>query len=105
MCFKKIKDILFPLNVFGKDRKSIAYDVPGATYYMSVTWIGDRLDLIYCNEDINTGEITETRNTYTIDGGFFQTVINGINYKIPQNKIFFNCTNVTSLIVDGNQLI
>lgn len=104
MSFKKLNDFFWPFNIFGQNKKSISYDVPGSTISIHVSWTGDKLMLIYCNES-DTGEIVETRFTEEGGGTFIQIVKNGFNFQIPQNKIFFNCTNVTSLIVNGQQLI
>ena len=104
MSFKKLNDFFWPFNIFGQNKKSISYDVPGSTISIHVSWTGDKLMLIYCNE-FDTGEIEKTVTTHQGGGMFSHTVRNGVNFQIPQNKIFFNCTNVTSLIVNGQQLI
>ena len=50
MCCKKIKQILFPLNIFGKDKRSFKKTVPNPPYtdvQYTVDWMGERLDICF----------------------------------------------------------
>ena len=114
MCCKKIKQILWPFNIFGKDKKAISYPLPRdpLPHSIPVEWIGERLRVSFVFTkhlltpsphnvnipvvlDFTDGDgTTETINTWK--NGFVIT---------DDWTIHFNCTNVTSLIVNGETLI
>lgn len=116
MC-KFIKDILFPLNLFGKKRVCVAYTIPdGATiedYTLNVVWSGERMEIAYTQRNTRTmpGIITPI-STIHIDGSESGIIVysrdEGYRFRFTQlinNVVYFNCTNVTKLIVNGEQLI
>ena len=113
MC-KRIKDILWPLNVLGKKKKSATYKLSGdpLPHTIPVEWWGDQLritftfyrrvytpyprtvtipiTLDFANGDGATETITTWRNGFAISEDW---------------TLHFNCTNVTKLIVNGEQII
>lgn len=116
MC-KWIKDILFPTNVLGKKKKCVFYEfedgnVPNPIN-LSIVWVGEKIRMSYTivtnvqrpfphavvvengKADFNGGDGTE--ETYTIS--YRRGTV------LAKRKLYFNCTNVTSLIVNGEQLI
>ena len=114
MC-KFIKDILFPLNLFGKKRVCVAYTIPdGATiedYTLNVVWSGERMEIAYTQRNIRTmpGIITPISTIHT-DGSESEIIVDTRTsrwqyIRLVNNEVYFNCTNVTKLIVNGEQLI
>lgn len=116
MC-KFIKDILFPLNLLGKKRVCVAYTVPDgsqiADYTLNVVWSGERMEVAYTNRIIQVmpGVIKPVSNIHT-NGNESEIIIHtrgeGARPQFTQlinNVVYFNCTNVTKLIVNGEQLI
>ncbi len=113
MCLKKIKDILFPFNIFGKDKKCVIFKIPDSIvipYTIDIWWTGDRLQetysYIWTNHDpvprrliYTDGNNTHIQHTGIIPGGLNPNAV------IMDNKIYFNCTNVTRLNVNGVDLI
>ena len=125
MCMKKIKDILFPTNLLGKNKKSFAYRldyVPAIdfTKTVNVVWSGKRLDITYTTIEYprrpgyspTPDEFIYTPFRYTYKDGdedtrVIETPFVRTNHVIDviSHSVFFNCTNVTSLVVNGEQLI
>lgn len=113
MC-KFIKDILFPLNLFGKKRVCVAYKVTGRTpedYTLNVVWTGERMEIAYTQRNIRTmpGIITPISTIHT-DGSESEIIVDTRTsrwqyIRLVNNVVYFNCTNVTKLIVNGEQLI
>lgn len=120
MC-KWIKDILFPTNVLGKKRKSLTFDIPAyppMPVTLTIVWSGELLKLAYTNlvswrygyngdypivvsrkgqfKDGNSTTVTFNVKQGA-DGYETQTVAN--------QRVYISCTNVTSLVVNGQTLI
>ena len=119
MC-KRIKDILWPTNIFGKHKQSVAFDLPdnNTVVSLNIVWSGERMIAEYTkrvvtkapNLPISTMDFPE-RITYTNGDSTSENlwIMRGAQgYRItstPENKVHFTCTNVTSLVVNGQQLI
>lgn len=115
MC-KFIKDILFPLNLLGKKRVCVAYKVTGRTpedYTLNVVWSGERMEVAYTQNimrtmppkkvsvsDMHTNGNESEITIYTRGEGS-----RPMGIQLIRNIVYFNCTNVTKLIVNEEQLI
>lgn len=111
MC-KFIKDILFPLNVLGKKKRSIVIDLPDGydPVTLNINWEGDRIDVRYTR-------IWLPPRQYGKAQGIEQTLINGdaaavdvirvnnVHQRITCDKVYLECTNVEYLYVNGEKLI
>ena len=119
MC-KRIKDILFPTNVLGKKKKCVKFDLPDGFYRgtINIQWEGERLDVTFTYGVQIKFPPSERRRYFTNerfnfvdgDGGVDTIDIDTYNLSrsskwVEERVIYFNCTNVTSLIVNGEQLI
>lgn len=121
MC-KRIKDILWPFNIFGKKIVSIPYKLPdGDTINVQVVWEGERLQMCYTHivVDRTSRKITKTpvkriavlgveidENIVRGNIGRYHYAVGANDGDAPEhNVIYFKCTNVTSLIVNGEQII
>ena len=123
MC-KRIKDILWPLNVLGSKVRSIKYKLPdGGTITVQVVWEGKRLQMCYTH--LRRAMDWEYRKTYVTPvkhvktngteineeitrgmRGRFYNAVGAFDSSAPEhNVIYFKCTNVTKLIVNGEQII
>lgn len=120
MCIVKLRDILLPTNVLGKNIRCVSYDTTDVPVVddkktLTVTWAGERIEFSYTtrhvyingpkrkteyrkNKEILAGTGTETRT-------FRYGPRNPQVFEYLEPMIYFKCTNVTSLIVDGQQLI
>ena len=114
MC-KWIKDILFPTNVLGKKKKSIRVDLENPPYdarTFDIVWSGERLDVIWAEQKrngINMLPVVDHRETFT-DGDMTAEQVIVIQRVLGQfrqwtDAIYFNCTNVTYLSINGEQYI
>ena len=125
MC-KKIKDILFPTNLLGRKVvcKSAVVSAPtrwpAQTITHTVIWSGDRLQIDYtCTTaatirpgrgmyDIDRYEMIREAgdmSTETFDITTYSKGHGGATRALVENTIYFKCTNVTYLSIDGEQLI
>lgn len=119
MC-KWIKDILFPTNCFGKKKKCAKYQLPDGftSVTLNIQWEGERLDVTFTYGVQIKLPPSERRRYYTNerfnfvdgDGGVDTIYIDRYNTAqnakwVEEQMIYFNCTNVTQLIVNGEQLI
>ena len=113
MCCKKIKDILHPFNIFGKDKRNFVIDIPNedGLFYLNIEWTGDRLQVVWTKSYRNGGiiEHRSERKTYengTITEETIEIRQSTIPYvKVSNHKIYLDCTNVTYLSVNGEDLI
>lgn len=113
MC-KWIKDILFPTNVLGKKKDSFEIKIENPPYTsrtFNIEWTGERLDIAYTKQT-RRGRVyfKEPIRLQYLDGNETEeefTVAQSVIYqgRIWTDNVYFNCTNVTSLIVNGEQLI
>lgn len=121
MC-KKIKDILHIFNIKGNDRKSVSYSIADVPLEIdektiNISWIGERMVMsyteFYSRKNVTPNIVTYTpkKTTYTDgDGAYFQVVLPYVRTQRVQRRpmddmLYFDCTNVTSLIVNGDVLI
>ena len=113
MCCKKIKDILFPLNVLGKKKQCVNYQLTDPLpNTIPVEWIGERLRITFTYykriyhpmpKKVTIPEIVDLENG---DGSEEIIGVHRNGFAIADDwTIHFNCTNVTSLIVNGETLI
>ena len=125
MCVQKIKDILFPTNVLGKNviSKSCKLQIPEGQNYVNihVEWEGERLEIAFTHiktnvparkrENINIREMLEDGDTFeeTYYVGYHSVnlwAIGATDDNAPEhNVIYFKCTNVTKLVCNGEQII
>lgn len=112
MC-KYIKDIFFPFNIFGKKKQCVSFDIPNdhSTVTLNIEWTGERLQVAWTRSMRQGGRIEHEpkRQTYT-NGHVTEETIEIKRTVHPQvgvsdNRIYFNCTNVTYLSVNGMDLI
>lgn len=114
MC-KWLRDILFPLNLLGKKKRSFEVPVQSPPYNnvpFTVVWSGDRLDMCYASL-FKRGKSkvipTPIRAQYTNGNMDTETFI--VNQRASGdmrtwvNAVYFNCTNVTYLEINGTQYI
>lgn len=112
MC-KFIKDILFPLNLLGKKRVCVAYKVTGRTpedYTLNVVWSGERMEVAYTQIAVVPPPAkTLPRRKMHTNGDSEEFTIYARprpeRIRLAEDTVYFNCTNVTKLIVNGEQLI
>ena len=115
MCLQRLRDILFPLNVLAKDRRVITFDasaVPTVMYVktLNIVWTGKRLGILSTTRvtTMGVGDKYRQERTYYTDGnGSSETysVQDGTLTKTTNFTVYFDCTNVTSLIVNGTTII
>lgn len=112
MC-KFIKDILFPLNILGKKRVCVAYKVVGRTaedYTLNVVWTGEQMEVTYTQIAVVPPPAkTLPRREMHTNGDSEEFTIYARprpeRISLAEDTVYFNCTNVTKLIVNGEQLI
>lgn len=117
MC-QRLRDIFFPTNVLGKDKRTIKFSLASLTPSMhhlifDIQFVGERLEVCY-TQIANYGKQYRQQSFLYEDGD--GTLFNFDIHPYDRNGdkvrngaldelIYFKCTNVTSLIVDGQQLI
>ena len=112
MC-KHIKDILFPLNILGKKKKS--FDIAITDYsedaVFEIEWTGERLDICWTSK-FRRGKYHEShqeRRSFTNGNNSLTEITIEQRQESDLRKwaeaIYFNCTNVTKLIINGEQYI
>ena len=115
MC-KWIKDILWPTNVLGSKKQSFKVEIPAPPYedvLFTVEWTGRRLDVCYCIHfrKGRDSKYTDRRLTYTAAEGDEGTQTFTVHQDAAADRrtwvtaVFFECTDVTKLIVNGQQFI
>ena len=111
MC-KMIKEILSVLNPCGKRKRYLSIDVP--PYLLNIVWSGEALCVSYTEHRFTPKRehiYTPKKFAYANGNNTTETIDipNGdksdAKYFVVDNKVYFNCTNVTSLIVNGETLI
>lgn len=115
MCISKIKDILHPLNPFGKDRKTLAYDLNdvstvGHKKTLNIVWTGETLTAAYTDvfsPMMGDRVVTPYKITYRNGNSSAETieVLSAFYHYNPDHSIYFDCINVTYLEVNGDILI
>ena len=115
MC-KWIKDILWPTNAKGDKKQSFKVEIAAPPYNnvtFTVEWAGERLDICYCSlfRRGRDRAYTDHRLDYTaVDGDegtqtftVFQNAL--ADRRTWVEAVYFECTNVTKLIINGEQFI
>lgn len=111
MC-KWIKDILFPTNVFGKKIKTFTFPhthPPYNSYNYDIEWTGERLEFTYTQSGRSGGKVIQIPHRITFENG--NNTEENVFVKQTQfpsswaSDLYLKCTNVTKLIVNGEQLI
>lgn len=115
MC-KVIKDILSNvLNPCGRKKRHITISTP--PFLLNIVWSGQALNVCYTQWVINSRggmwiePYQQKQFNYANGNNSVETIdipngkIGNHKYNVKDNKVFFNCTNVTSLIVNGETLI
>ena len=120
MC-QHLRDILYPLNILCKNKRTIRYslaDTPidgGGFKNITMIWSGKRLEFVYTErlEDVNTGNVTyqSVKRVQTnqeaekwvedIDFGTHD----GFIHSAVGDMLYLKCTGVTTLIVNGHNVL
>ena len=106
MCLK-IKNILSVLNPFGIKKQYVDFPLP-LTWFgaVNVVWAGKALKYSYNIEYPTVPRVDEYSGFYINGDGFsFNINLNVHINRLQDQAIHFNCTNVTYLEVNGQQLI
>lgn len=112
MCITKIKQILFPTNVTGRDIQTFSLPQvhpPYNDYNYNITWTGERLDVCYTTiGKVMGGRTVITPREFQYTNG--NESEENISVRQQQGRswasdIYFKCTNVTKLIINGEQYI
>lgn len=113
MC-KQLLDILHPFNIFGKKIVHRTYELPPIPPIpipdmdiLSIEWEGDRLDISYTTQYWADGRVRAQQHREVILNSETKdiTIMRDRRNPVWENTVYFKCTNVTSLIVNGEQLI
>lgn len=123
------RDILFPLNLLGANQECVVYDftgtyppttgsIPNRKFVFTIVWTGKGLRMCYTRVNRSGGNVhpkydyVQVRENYANGSGTTETVLTpdgtilaGVGSYVQDNKLYFKCTNVTSLIVNGQQII
>ena len=102
MCCKKIKQILFPLNIFGKDKRCVTYTLPENTFMYDCT-IEVTGDYMVLNANIKGSNVKVNFNHPV--STTYDLFIGGNTDYVRNHILYFNCTNITYLSVNGERLI
>ena len=106
MC-QRLRDILLPTNVLGKDIRCVSYPLSRTQFPINLTcqWVGDRI-LVQWTVKKSSGKYAKAKMTVK-DGTPATFVVHAtpMGGDRAASDLYFKCTNVTSLIVDGQQLI
>lgn len=112
MCLRKLRDILFPTNLLGKDVKSVSFDTSGIplvdmTKTLQVEWQGEINEMTFVIYRPIAGGKRRFPQRYVLTNGESQTIVlsNYLKNRIDNEVLYFKCTNVTSLSVNGQQII
>lgn len=106
MC-QRLRDILQPLNVLGKDIKNIQYPLSRTAFPINLTikWTGDYLDAKWTIKK-NSGKLAKAdfHDKNQVDKTRI-IPITPMGGDRAYSDLYFKCINVTSLIVNGETLI
>ena len=115
MCICKLRDILFPTNVTGADKRVISYDITNAPHtpppnkHLNIQYNGELLQVCFTYRHYNnhSGQVwyEEVKQQYSGNGNVDLSLKDEYWQRVNDNVVYFNCTNVTSLIVNGDTLI
>ena len=108
MC-QRLRDILFPTNILGKDKRTIRFYLPDgiSTWTPNIAWTGKSgssctLSLTRQKPD---GTLEVWKDVKIPQPVYQPVFINIDTQPFVENCIYFKCTDVTSLIVNGETLI
>ena len=122
MC-QRLRDILFPTNILGKDKRTIRFALPDnlTPVHLTIDWAGDHLECCYVERVVwhymTPEPHTSTKKTpvhyrynNTEQGTQEIDIYRGLYHNVSRTDVvdscvYFKCTNVTSLIVNGETLI
>lgn len=124
MC-KRLRDILFPTNLLGKDVRCVEYDTSDTPYtgsnvgrhkHFDINWTGDQLVVSYTIRSAviygpGRADITLYRENelFSEDGASELNVgcrITQTNRRqLETEMLYIKCTNVTSLEINGETII
>ena len=106
MC-QRLRDIFFPTNVLGKDIRCVSYPLSRTQFPINLTcqWVGDRI-LVQWTFKSSSGRYVKAEIKLK-DGtpATFVVPATPMGNTRAASDLNFKCTNVTSLIVNGQQLI
>lgn len=115
MC-KRLKDILFPLNILGNKVRCITYPTPFqptstvSSLDLAIEFEGKRFELRYLKYWVNVLSRGTEPFTKIWDGDFAETVTvasgrrGSFNRPIKQ-KVYIKCVGAKKLIINGEQII
>lgn len=109
MC-QRLRDILFPTNILGKDKRTIKFALPEGVSSVSfgVKWQGgDGSDctLSFTRKTSVEGVYEVWKDRHIIQPVYQTWFIEMDTRPFIGNCVYLKCTNVTSLIVNGETLI
>lgn len=120
MCLKLFRNILQPLNVFGKDIRYVYMDLTkipteGGKHghkTVNITWTGEEMveSHTIVTKSVSGTTLLPVKNKY-INGNETEITLNipdetGVFVKYPSGyQMFFRCEKVASLVVNGETLI
>ncbi len=117
MC-KQLLSILFPLNILGKNRKSRKFTIGDGFVILNITYTGEKLDCLW-TYDVKTAppgmkpvqeyfheRVTYSNGSSTTEQLYINQGAQGYREQVVAGRtIYFSCTNITSLVVNGQTLI
>lgn len=120
MC-KRLRDILFPLNIFGGRVSTVTFDtsttpITDAKYTFNIEWEGRSIEVLYTMHQYQRPYPYPTVNRYysvkhQYEGGGMEILEQyggsspAHSLKISNNIMYINCVGVTKLIINGIQII
>ena len=104
MC-RWLSNILFPTEVIGRKRQCAKYILPNISgwHVMQVKATGKRIHMSVSYEDA-APNITVPLDIVDVNDQTVGVVLENVQY-IRNRLIYFNCIDVKSLVVNGEQLI
>jgi len=111
MC-KWLRDILFPTNVLGKKIRTFTFPQvhpPYSSYNYDIEWTGERLEFTYTISGRSGMIVKHYPHRITFENG--NETEENVYVRQSQfpnaysSDLYLKCTNVTKLIVNGEQLI
>lgn len=120
MC-KRLRDILFPLNIFGGRVGVVTFDtsttpIAGGKYTFNIEWEGRSIEVLYTMHQYQRPYPYPIVNRYysvkhQYEGGGMEILeqngssITSHSLKIDNDIMYINCVGVTKLIINGIQII
>ena len=111
MC-KWLRNILFPTNILNKHVQSFEFEQvhpPYNSYTYEIDWTGERLEFNYYMNTRSGGKVVHTpKQIIFTDGnesGEQIFIRQSLAPVVFVSNLYLKCTNVTSLVVNGETLI